>query len=317
MRPHLLLVLLVCGCGPIRGTFEMGITTPIAVGATVFAKPSSSTTVRVGLTQTIRTPREVTIVSSAIEPADAWEKVECATCTGSVQYRALRENSGTITVTANDGAGAETFVKPIEAVMPTAVKLFVTPCATMTWQAGLDFQLYLQLLSGTRVLNDNGLGPASFAVTGGSTLDGVPSALWVKTAAARGVGRVTSTLDPAFAVPFTVFTPAEVSAIDVVPYGSTGPLTLTAGRATTLGVTVTHPGAPACKDTLVRKVSTLTPDVCDTINGETTATLSNDGRYFITLRGKKAGTCTVTASVEGTPAAMTRDLMVAEPSDGG
>jgi hypothetical protein len=298
----------------------MGITSPIAVGAIVSAEPTSSITTRVGLTDQVRTEREVTILSSSIEPADAWEKVECPTCKG-VRYRALRENSGTITVTADDGAGTETFVKPIEAVRPTTVKLFVTPCETLTWQAGIDFQLYLQLLSGTRVLNDNGLGPASFSVTGGSTLEGVPSALWVRTAAASGAGRITSTLDPSFAVPFTVFTPAEVSAIDLVPYGA-GPLTMTVGRATALAVTITHPGAPACKDTLIRKVVTLTPDVCDLVggvggdSGATTATPTSDGRYFITLRAKKAGTCTVTASVEGTPATTTRDLMV-ESSDGG
>jgi hypothetical protein len=274
--------------------------------------------VRVGLTDEIRTPREVKILSSSIEPADAWEQLECAECKGSVRYRALRENSGTITVTADDGAGVETFVKPIEAVRPTQVKLFVTPCETMTWQAGIDFQLYLQLLNGTRALNDNGLELAAFAVTGGSTLQGVPSALWVKTAAATGVGRITSTLDPSFALPFTVFTPAEVSAIDLVPYGGgQGQVTLTAGRATVLGVTVSHPGAPACKDRLIRKVASLTPDVCDTVGGATTATQTQDGGYFITLRGTKAGTCTVTASVEGTSASMTRDLQVVEPSDGG
>jgi hypothetical protein len=244
------------------------------------------------------------------------EKVDCPFCSGSVRYRALRENSGTITVTADDGAGAETFVQPIEAVRPTSVKLFVSPCENLTWQAGIDFQLYLQLLSGTRVLNDNGIGPEAFAVTGGATLEGVPSALRVRTAGARGVGRLTSTLDPAFAVPFTVFTPDDVTAIDLVPYGSMGSLTLTAGRATAVGVTLTHPGAPACKDTLVRKVVPLTPDVCDVLNNMT-ATQANDGSYFITVRAKQPGTCTVTASVEGTPATITRDLMVVAPVDGG
>lgn len=119
-------------------------------------------------------------------------------------------------------------------------------------------------------------------------------------------------------VNFTVFTPSDVSAIDLVPYGGVGPLPMmTVGRGTALNVTVTHPGAPACKDTLVRKVATLTPDVCDLAGGATTATQSNDGTYFLTLRAKKAGTCTVTASVEGSSASVTRDLTVVEATDGG
>ncbi|HEY0883096.1 MAG TPA: hypothetical protein VGD87_16260 [Archangium sp.] len=316
----LLPLLLLCACGqavPIRGTFEMGVTGPVSVGAILSAKATSATTTRVGLTDTIRSERDVTILSSAIEPADAWEQVECAECKGSVRYRALRANSGTITVTADDGLGVETFTKPVEAVMPSQVKLFVTPCETMTWQAGIDFQLYLQLLSGTRVLSDFGIGPSSFSVTGGSTLSGVPSALWVNTDAATGVGRLTSSLDPSFAASFTVFTPAEVSAIDLAPYDALNPLTFTAGRSTVARVTVSHPGAPACDDNLIRKVGTLTPDVCEVLGGATTATQSNDGGYFTTLRAKKAGTCTVTASVEGAPASMTRDFVVSERPDGG
>lgn len=317
----LLPLLLLCGCGsavPVRGTFEMSVSSPVSVGAFAFASVTSSTTTRVGLTDTVRSEREVTILSSSVEPADAWEKLECTGCKGSVRYRALRANSGTITVTADDGLGAETFVQPIEAVMPSQIKLFVTPCETMTWQAGVDFQLYLQLLNGTEVLRDQGFDLTSFSVTGGSKLSGVPSALWVDTDAATGAGRITSSLDPSFAVTFTVFTPSDVSAIDLVAYGGLGPLPMiTVGRATALNVTVTHPGAPACKDTLVRKVATLTPDVCDLAGGATTATQTNDGGYFITLRGKAAGTCTLTASVEGTSASVTRDLLVVGPSDGG
>lgn len=127
-----LVVLFVCGCGPGRGTFDMGITSPIAVGATVYAQPHSVTTTRVGLTKTVTYSRDVTILSSQIEPADAWEKLECATCRDSVRYRSLRESSGTITVRADDGLGAETFVKPIEAIMPNAVKLFDQPCDPLT-----------------------------------------------------------------------------------------------------------------------------------------------------------------------------------------
>ena len=198
--------------------------------------------------------------------------------------------------------------------MPTAVKLFVSPCEQLTYQAGIDFQLYLQLLRGTRVLQDSKFEPASFAVTGGATISGVPSALWVKTSNASGVGRLTSSLDPGFAVPFTVFTPAEITAIDLVPFS---PLvtTVTAGRTTALTVLLSHPGAPACKDQLVRKVGTLTPDVCETIGA--TATRSNDGGYFLTVRAKAPGTCTVTASVESTQVSVTRDIQVLAPVDAG
>lgn len=313
---RVLVAVLVCGCGPVRGTFEMGITTPIAVGSTLVAKPSSATTVRFGLTQTVRTPRDVTILSSEIEPADAWEKLECATCGDSVRYRALRESRGTITVRADDGLGAETFIKPIEVVTPTSVKLFDQPCDPLTWLAGDDFKLSFQLLSGDRVLADNGLGSDSFAVEGGATLEGSPSALWVKTKTASGVGRITSRIDPSLSVRFTVFTPAEVTGIDVVP-GSTMEPPLAVGRVRMMRVPITHPGAPACKDTIVRTVATQTPEVCVIAGGATTATVMSDGTHTVLLQLKKAGTCSVTATVQGTAITTTRDLTIVESPDAG
>lgn len=165
------------------------------------------------------------------------------------------------------------------------------------------------------MLRDSRFELGSFAVTGGATIEGVPSALWVKTGKASGVGRLTSTLDPGFAVPFTVFTPAEISAIDLVPYSPTV-TTVAAGRTTGFTVLLSHPGAPACKDQLVRKVGTLTPDVCDTL-GATTATRNNDGGYHLTVRGKVPGMCTVTASVEGTQVRITRDIQVVAAADAG
>jgi hypothetical protein len=105
----------------------MGTQSPISVGSVVTAKPVSSTTVRVGLTETVRHQRDVTILSSEIVPADAWEKLECASCTDIVEYRALRENTGTLTVRADDGLGAETFARTIVATTPTTVKLFDQP----------------------------------------------------------------------------------------------------------------------------------------------------------------------------------------------
>lgn len=312
----LLVGLLVCGCGPVRGSFDLGVTTPVAVGSIVHLKPTSAVTARVGLTQTVRTPRDVTILSSQIEPADAWEKLDCAECRDAVRYRALRENLGTVTVRADDGLGVETFVKPIEAVTVNRVKLFDQPCDPLTWRAGDDFKLYFQLLSGDRVLADNGLGPESFAVEGGATLEGQPSALWVKTAKAAGVGRITSRIDPTLSVAFTVFTPAEVTGVDVVPYSMMEP-PLVAGRTRTMRVPIEHPGAPACKDTFVRTVATATPDVCAIPGSATTASLMSDGTHTVMLQLKKAGTCTLTLGVQGTAITRTRDLTILEAPDAG
>ena len=91
--------------------------------------------------------------------------------------------------------------------------------------------------------------------------------------------------------------------------------TVTAGRTTVFTVLVRHPGAPACKDKLVRKVGTLTPAVCETLDA--TATPLTDGGYFLTLRTKVPGTCTLTASVEGTQVSVTRDIQVVAAVDAG
>lgn len=176
--------------------------------------------------------------------------------------------------------------------------------------------MYFQLLRGDRALTDSGLGPESFAVEGGATLEGIPSALWVKTKTAVGVGRITSSIDPRLSVGFTVFTLAEVTGIDLVSYSTMDP-PLVAGRIRTMRVPIVHPGAPACKDTIVRTVATLTPEVCGVYAGATTATLSNDGTHMVLIQAKKAGTCTVTAAVQGTAISVTRDLTVIEAPDAG
>jgi hypothetical protein len=46
---------LLAGCAPVREAFDMGITSPVAVGSTVVATPVSTVTAKVGLTQTIQT----------------------------------------------------------------------------------------------------------------------------------------------------------------------------------------------------------------------------------------------------------------------
>jgi hypothetical protein len=227
-----------------------------------------------------------------------------------VRYRALRENLGTISVREDDGLGAETFVKPVEVLTPTTVKLFDQPCDPLTFLPGQDFKLYFQLLNGARVLAD--MGPDSFAVEGGATLEGSQSALWVKTKAAAGVGRITSRIDPTLSVRFTVFTPLVLRPQrgrhrgvrrgrrgldgqrrrrrgDRHRRGAVLTDGASVGRGPGLDGAGSHhpPGLAACQDTIVRAFGTETPDVCVIAAGAQTATVFNDGTHNVTIQARR------------------------------
>jgi hypothetical protein len=298
---------LVCGCTEEK-FYSSGLATPIAVGATATGAIYSSSCTKIDK----HVDCEIPSVSSTykLTPAGVFSLDSSA---ARYTVTAHAEGVATLSIESDNGSDTKTFThrieaRPIDNVVVTTVDGRAVPCeAPPRYQAGTKVQLSYELRHGETPLNGV-IFP--FEATGATIAQSTEydRVLDLMMPATPDPVTLTSAADPAFSLTVRAFTPDQVDGIsfDDVFY----PLTVTGSGATTTSVHLAD-GATVCGNQLSRTTTVLTPDTCRVFMNNPVGMMSlTSTSDHIQIMGLKAGTCSLSVTLDGTSITATRDFPV-------
>lgn len=300
------ILLCVAGCDR-ASVFDFSRTyLPVAVGATFSGTLSSRT-----CTASDCDLHPVEVLDMSIEPAGVFDTPFLGDGNGVVSTVALAEGSATLTITATDGDATQTFVEELTALAPNRVtgEMAASPTEIcplpVLYGPSLSPQMPFTIWRDDTELFDTDLVPF---VSDGLPIDADMrhiGTLYFDTATDPGTTRVTSTIDPAFAVEFSVISPAAIDAM--VLSGPDEPLQiLDEGK---LHLAVLAGGQPVCADDISRIAHTETPSICKLAPPNPRVEWTWPGMREISVAALAAGTCTIEVTQSGlVPAQISFDI---------